>query len=566
VLEKTACTHRSLVFLSHFDYNERRYFTGFSTDYSMPRHPVYLVASGDFRPAALEASWTEQAAMEEQLIAAIQKLGRKVVRAHNYDPVRKHGFLASQREGLDVLAKIPAEAPIVVAESVWQFSHHVYPGLLLHRGPILTVGNWSPTWPGLVGLLNLNGCLIKAKREFSTLWSENFTDNWFLTRLEKWLTTGKVRHENRHVRPMAKLDISENDKKLGRKLATELRESKPIMGIFDEGCMGMYNAVIQDELLFSFGIFKERFSQSQLFHDTMRVSDTEAHAVYDWLKRKGMTFHYGHDPARELTEEHVLIQCKMYIAAVRTAARFGCAMIGIQYQLGLTDVLPASDLVEGILNNADRPPVRDEKGHVLFEGKPVIHFNEVDEGSALDALLTNRAAAALGQPVETTLHDVRWGATDPTGTVDGFVWLLMISGAVPPAHLEGGWAGSHAYRQSPVFFKKGGATLAGTGRPGEIVWSRICVVGNKLRMDIGRGRVVTLPEAETRRRANLANPEWPVVNTILDGMTRDQFMGRHPANHIQIVYANSANEANRLLAVKATMAEELGIDVFVCGV
>ena len=532
----------------------------------MPKSPVYLVSSGDFRPAANETCWQTQAAMEKQLIDAIGKFGCKVIRAHDYDPVRKHGFLASQREGLDVIAKIPVNASIIVAESVWQFSHHVSPGLLLHKGPILTVGNWSPTWPGLVGLLNLNGCLLKAKREFSTLWSEDFTDEWFLSRLEQWLATGKVRHQNKHVKPIKKLGIAEKDKKLGYKLATELRKSKPIMGIFDEGCMGMYNAIIQDELLFPIGIFKERLSQSQLFHDTMQVPDAEAHAVYAWLKNKGMMFHFGNNPAKDLTEEHVLIQCKMYIAAVRTVAKYGCDLLGIQYQLGLSDVLPASDLVEGILNNADRPPVKDDKGNVLFNGKPVIHFNEVDEGSALDALLNNRVASALGQPVETTLHDVRWGATDPTGTVDGFVWLFMISGAVPPAHLEGGWAGSHAYRQSPVFFKKGGATLAGIGRPGEIVWSRICVVGNKLRMDIGRGRVVTLPEAESRRRAELANPEWPVVNAVLDGMTRDQFMGRHPANHIQIIYANNAKDANRMVAVKAAMAEELGIEVFTCGI
>ena len=532
----------------------------------MPKPPIYLVSSGDFRVAANETCWPEQAAMEEQLINAISKFGRKVVRAHSYDPVRKHGFLTSQREGLDVFAKIPKGAPIVVAEAVWQYSHHVYPGLLLHDGPILTVANWSPTWPGLVGLLNLNGCLIKAKKEFSTLWSEDFTDEWFLDRLKKWLDDGKVKHENKHVKPLKKLGLSEKDRKLGCKLAKELRKSNPIMGIFDEGCMGMYNAIIQDELLFPLGIFKERLSQSALFHDTMQVSDAEAQEVYDWLKDRGMTFHYGDDPVKDLTEEHVLIQCKMYVAAVRTAARYGCDLIGIQYQLGLTDVLPASDLVEGILNNADRPPVRDCSGNILFDGQPVVHFNEVDEGAALDALLNNRVATALKQPVETTLHDVRWGATDPTGTVDGFVWLLMISGAVPPAHLDGGWAGSHAMRQSPVFFKKGGATLAGTGRPGEIVWSRLCVVGNKLRLDIGRGRVVKLPEEETRRRAELANPEWPVVSAILDGMTRDQFMGRHPANHIQIVYADSAKDADKLLAVKAAMAEELGIEVFACGV
>jgi hypothetical protein len=43
-------------------------------------------------------------------------------------------------------------------------------------------------------------------------------------------------------------------------------------------------------------------------------------------------------------------------------------------------------------------------------------------------------------------------------------------------------------------------------------------------------------------------------------------MGRHPANHIQIVYANNAKDANRMLAVKATMAEELGMEVYTCGV
>jgi len=526
---------------------------------------VYLVASGDSRPAANETCWATQEAMEKQLTAAIEKFGWKVVRAHQYDPARKHGFLASQREGLDVLATIPEGAPVVVAESVWQYSHHVYPGLLLHKGPILTVGNWSPTWPGLVGLLNLNGCLIKANREFSTLWSVDFTDDWFLTRLETWLEKGKVKHENAHVKKFKERKISDADKKLGEELARKLRDSKPIMGIFDEGCMGMYNALIQDELLFQLGIFKERLSQSALYFETMQVADAEAQAVYQWGKDKGLTFHYGSDPAKDLTEEHVLLQCKMYVAAVRMAAKFGCSLIGIQYQLGLTDVLPASDFVEGLLNNADRPPVKDANGNVLFDGEPVVHFNEVDEGAGLDALLNNRVANALGQPVETTLHDVRWGAEDPTGTVDGFVWLFMISGAVPPAHIEGGWKGSHAYRQSAMFFKKGGATLAGTGRPGEIVWSRICVDDGELRMDIGRGRCVTLPETEVKRRAELSNPEWPVVSAILDGMTRDQFMGRHPANHIQIIYADNAEKADQLLAVKGTMAEELGIKVYTCG-
>lgn len=34
------------------------------------------------------------------------------------------------------------------------------------------------------------------------------------------------------------------------------------MGVFDEGCMGMYNAIIPDELLHPTGVYKERLSQS----------------------------------------------------------------------------------------------------------------------------------------------------------------------------------------------------------------------------------------------------------------------------------------------------------------
>ncbi len=49
----------------------------------------------------------------------------------------------------------------------------------------------------------------------------------------------------------------------------------------------------------------------------------------------------------------------MYIAALRIADDFGCDAIGIQYQQGLKDLAPASDLAEGLLNNVDRPPVRD---------------------------------------------------------------------------------------------------------------------------------------------------------------------------------------------------------------
>ncbi len=99
---------------------------------------------------------------------------------HAYDPERQHGFIDSQKYGNQVFRDIPENAPLVVCEAVWQYSHHVLPGLVGHKGPILTVANWSGQWPGLVGMLNLNGCLTKAGVKYSTLWSEDFQDASFL--------------------------------------------------------------------------------------------------------------------------------------------------------------------------------------------------------------------------------------------------------------------------------------------------------------------------------------------------------------------------------------------------
>ena len=111
---------------------------------------VYLVASGDLRPAANQNCWLEQAKMEDTLGAALKAEGWKVVRAHSFDKTKRHGFIDSQKMGIEVFRQLDPHAPIIVAESVWQYSHHVLAGLFTHQGPILTVANWSGRWPGLV--------------------------------------------------------------------------------------------------------------------------------------------------------------------------------------------------------------------------------------------------------------------------------------------------------------------------------------------------------------------------------------------------------------------------------
>ena len=539
----------------------------------MSTQDIILIANGDLRTSANQKCEEAQQAMEALLIKAIEKEGRKVRRGHGFDAKKGHSFIDSQKYGMEVFRNIPKDAPIIVAEAVWQYSHHLLQGLLTHQGPILTVANWSGTWPGLVGMLNLNGSLTKAGVKYSTLWSDDFSDEAFLKGLRTWLTADSVTHATPHVKAYEKAGVPADAEKLGTEFAKKFRDHKEIMGVFDEGCMGMYNAIIPDELIHKTGVFKERLSQSALYAKMLTVKDDEARKVYQWLLDRGMTFKFGPSEEEDLTENQVLQQCKMYIAAVRIAAEFGCATIGIQYQQGLKDLAPASDLVEGLLNNVERPPVYDEEtGAELFAGEALPHFNEVDECSGLDGLITYKLWRQLGFAPENTLHDLRWGRhyTGPGGknlseTLDAYVWVFLISGAAPPAHFIGGFKGTSSERQPSMYFRLGGGTVKGVSKPGWIVWSRIFIDGGELCYDTGLGEIVELPQAETEDRWKLSTPQWPIMHTILPGISRDEMMARHKANHIQVVYAPDKEGAKKGLYAKAAAMRELGMKVAICG-
>ncbi|HEV7184211.1 MAG TPA: fucose isomerase [Leifsonia sp.] len=539
------------------------------TDYAMPATPVrpdapertaYLITSGDLRESANLAGWPTQVELEGAVTGVLNDLGWQVIRPFGIDPAAGHGFISSQRMGMEIFKKIPAESPLVVAIANWQYSHHILAGLRTHRGPILTVANFAGDWPGLVGLLGLNAGLTKMGKPYATTWSVDFTDDWFRDGLREWVETGGIVHDASHVRRLPELPDTP-EVALGRALGDELLTDKAIIGVFDEGCMGMYNAIFDDELLNRIGVYKERLSQSALYAEMLRVTDAEADAVYDWLIGHGMTFVYGEDAATELTRGQVQWQMKMYIAALRIADDFGLDAVGIQYQQGLKDLVPASDLAEGMLNSTERPPVLSRDGsRELHAGRAFPHFNEADEGVAVDALVTDRVWRAMGLVPDNTLHDVRWAEEFNSE----FVWVYEISGSVPASHL-GGWQNAEGWRQGHVFFPAGGATINGVSKPGEVVISRVFIADGILQADIFRATVVDLPAEETQRRKDATNPEWPIANVVLHDVTRDQFMARHKANHAQLAYAPDAETADKALAAKAAMFDRLGITVNLVG-
>ncbi|USN98659.1 MAG: fucose isomerase [Phycisphaeraceae bacterium] len=538
-----------------------------------------LIASGDLRPAANATCWPAQRALESEARAAFESLGWTLTRAHpetrapdgSRPEPEPHGFIASQAHGRAVFESIDPEAPLVVAEAVWQYSHHVLHGLIRHRGPILILANWSGQWPGLVGALNLRGSLTKAGVPHSFLWGDSFEDAGFRAKLRAWCETGRVEHDVSHALPLDMSALPRAERQLGEAVAADLRRRPAILGVFDEGCMGMHNAIVPDHLLAPCGVFKERLSQSALYFAMTQVSHGEAQAVRAWYDERGMRFNTGPNPQTDLTDDQIHEQCRMYIAAVRLADEFGCDAIGIQYQQGLKDLCPASDLVEGTLNCSERPPVKRADGSVIRDGEPITHFNEVDECAGLDGLITHRIWRAMGMTPDNTLHDVRWGDTDKSGTTDTYVWVLEISGSVPPSHFSTGWAEAVGERQPPMYFRLGGSTIKGVSKPGDVVWSRIYVDGltepgrSKLAMDIGRASAVALPAAETLRRLESTTPQWPIMHAVTHGVSRDQFMAKHQANHIHVVYADDAERADRALAAKAAAATAMGIRVHLCG-
>ncbi len=533
---------------------------------SRPKDSVFLVTSGDLRLSANQACWPAQRDLEHRLTSVCANAGYELRRSFPVSEAEAHGFISSQRMGMDVFMDIPRDAKLIFATAAWQYSHHVLPGLRSHRGPILTVANWSGQWPGLVGLLNLNGSLVKAGVPFSSLWSTDFEDDFFRNGLAEWLSTGIVRRDSSHVRDLDAAQVPAEVTRSAQSIAEGLRHRKAILGIFDEGCMGMYNAIIDDELLNPCGIYKERLSQSALVAKMRDVPDHEADAVLQWLIEKGVSFRFGSDSATELTRAQVVDQCRMYVAAVRIAADFGCDAIGIQYQQGLKDMAPASDLAEGLLNNAERPPVFDvATGKELYPGAPLVHFNEVDECAGVDALITNLIWNSLGLDPSTTLHDVRWGEHYHGEGVDEFVWLLQISGAAPPNHFVNGFASTSSERQPPMYFPLGGGSLKGIGKPGHLVWSRIFVEHGRLHCDLGLGEALALPPEETERRWRETTYQWPIVHTIFTGVTRDQFMARHRANHVNVVYVPDAATGKAAALLKAAVLHELEIAVHLCG-
>jgi len=500
---------------------------------------IYLISNGDFRDAVGVVCWPKQEETLRAVQRALAKLGWETEVLPEYDGKRRHGFLTRQCQGAAVFANIDPEVPVIVVLSCWAYAHHVTGSLQTHKGPILLLANFDGTWPGLVSLLNHSATLDRLCIPNSRLWTDTFEeDPVFMERLGIWCRTGKIEYDHSHLAPTEQLVLSPKALAFGEQLAADVIRRKRILGQLDPGCMGMLNAVIDPAKLGRIGMPLELLNQSDLVAEMSLIDDREAQDHLNWLVKRGTWFDWGVDVYEELVPSQVLSQMKMYSAAARIYSRYGLSAIGIPYQYGLVRSVPASDLVEGMLNNADRPEVVDpETGMPINPGAPIIHFNEGDVGAAVPQVLMHDILQRKGLATETTLHDVRWGR-DYEGK---FVWVFEISGGAPPAHF-GGWSKTKVYRQPKMYFPLGGGTCSGVSKPGTITWARFYEQFGQIGMDCGTGEVLELPEEEVQDRLEKTTREWPIANVHIPGYGREEMMATHMSNHIIICYGDILQE------------------------
>lgn len=545
---------------------------------------LVLIANGDRRRFANLACQKAQMECERQLREAVSGLGYNIVRAHpEADPELGHGFIETQAQGTAILSKIPKDAPILVAEAVWQYSNHIAYPLWEWKGAILIASNFDGTWPGLVGAVGLESCLTKYKyasnqKGHSFVWShEEFKDSLSQDRLKQWLKDGKIDYDFSHVHPFNPADHKEYAKafEFAKKAAENFRSKPRILGIYDPLCMGMLNAAFDEKDMIGTGIQLIRLNQSELYAKMQEIPKREAEGYIKYLTAKGFKLEVGPNNMTDITQDAVIQSGQMYGAMVRHIAEEGLTGVGIAYQLGLAKLCAASDLVEAMLNSTDRPPV-EYRGKIVMPGEPIMCANEADMGCAVDQTLSKEIYKGAGlAPTwwETTQHDLRWGHVYKNKgsykgkdlDIDSFIWAFELSGNTPAGHIENGWAGLHGERQPYDYFPENGICTKGTTKPGEIIWSRIYINEGEMSMDIGRGAAIELPEEESDKVWAATTKEWPLMHAITYGVSRDQMMAKHKSNHITVSYAPDAATAIEIMFAKAGIAHELGFKVNICG-
>lgn len=517
---------------------------------------VYLIMFGDLCELVNVVGWLIQVELEIGVSGVLNVFGWEVICFFGVDFEIGYGFILSQCMGFEVFWNILVDVLLVVVIVNWQYLYYVFVGLCMYEGLIFMVVNFVGDWLGFVGLFGFNVGLMKMDKLYVMIWLVDFIDDWFCDGICEWIEIGFIIYDVLYVCLFFVL-LDSLEKQFGEVFVVELKLEKVIIGVFDEGCMGMYNVIFDDEFLNEIGIYKECLLQLVFYVEMLNVIEEEVDVVYDWFVEWGMMFWYGEDVVMEFICEQVQWQLKMYIVVFCIVDDFGFDVVGIQYQQGLKDLVFVLDLVEGIFNFIECLLVILCDGFcVLYEGWVFLYFNEVDEGVVVDVLVIDWVWCVMGFVFDNMLYDVCWGED-----YDGqFVWVYEIFGLVLVLYF-GGWQNVEGWWQGYVFFFVGGVMINGVFKFGEVVFLCVFIVEGVLQVDIFWVLVVELFVEEMQCCKDVMNLEWLIVYVVLYGIFCDQFMVWYKVNYVQFVYVFDVEIVDKVLIVKVVMFDGMGIKV-----
>ena len=235
---------------------------------------------------------------------------------------------------------------------------------------------------------------------------------------------------------------------------------------------------------------------------------------------------------------------------------FGCSCIGIQYQQGSRIWCRPATWSKEYQQQRPAPVTARDGKRILYQGQLLVHYNEVDQ-PGLDGLMTYRVHKAMGQPVETRC-DVRWGDWDQSGTVKDYVWVYLISGAIPPAHIIGGWAARRATAGGHVFPPRRrhaqGHLQAGRNR-------LVADLRRKRQVEDGPRPGCTSSCRRERTPVEETTSAWPIMHVVTASAAT--VMARHKSNHIRSSTPTAPRSRQGPLLRRG--AQAMGMEVFICG-
>ncbi len=483
---------------------------------------VAIFWPGDYRQKPNEWALPQVTATTEQLQQALKKLGR--------DPYVVNRFLTKPGEAISNLG--PIDDPMIGVFVHWTYGPHTCDGVAGKDNPLLLASNFSGTWPGLVALLNTGACLESINRKFSRIWTaaKDWTkDDVFMERLDEWCSTGQIQYSESELHYSAA--VTPEAKNLAKQVVAEIRKKRILALMLGDTSMGMINGYFGPRLLTKYGFAEHKVDQAWLPIRLQDIKPDRIDQAFQFVKEKGVRFHWRGKEAEDFTEESTKTQLAMYLAVLDLLEEFQCECLGWQYQLGLLPVLPPSDFCEGLLNSTCRPE---------SNGDVVITSTEADQGNLVPMEIMKRLLKQKGLNQSVMFHDVRWG-----GEHEGrWLWVLLNSGscgAYAFNHNPDSLEGVHSYRQPKGYFPIPGGTFAGESLPGEMTWARGYLKKDELWMDIGKGEVVKLPPDVRDAWWEGTTRQWPFMAAELD-CAMETVMAHYMSNHIAVAYGDIFGE------------------------